>query len=76
MTGKEKISESRYAALERVLKETKVEAEYYQRFAIDSGKRTIREINQLSQLFTKHKQAEEKLKKSEEKEVQLSCMLV
>ena len=67
MAGENKTSESRYVELEKLLKEVREEAVYYQRFALDSGKRTIREINQLSQLFNKHKQAEDKLKESEEK---------
>ncbi|MFC1561014.1 PAS domain S-box protein [Candidatus Latescibacterota bacterium] len=67
MAEENKTSESRYVELEKLLKEVREEAVYYKRFAIDSGKRTIREINQLSQLFTKHKQAEDKLKESEEK---------
>ena len=61
MTRGKKSSDIRHIELEKLLKQAREETAYYQRLAIDSGKRTIREINQLSQLFSEHKKVEEKL---------------
>ena len=67
MDKENKTSDARYVKLEKQLKQAREEAEYYQRLAIESGKRTIQEINQLLQLFTEHKKVEDKLKENQEK---------
>ena len=67
MTGDNKRLEKRTLELERLLAESKEEARYYQEIAEDSGKRRLREINQLSWLVTERRRAEEALRKSEGK---------
>ena len=67
MTGDNQNVEKRVSELEKLLKESKEEAIYYQKIAKDSGKRRLREINQLSDLISARKRAEENLRRSEEK---------
>jgi len=67
MTRDNKSLEKRVSALERLLKESKEEARYYQKLAEDSGKKRLREINQLSEFISERKCDEEALRASKEK---------
>ncbi|MFC1528911.1 sensor histidine kinase [Candidatus Latescibacterota bacterium] len=67
MDKRNKTSDARYVKLEKLLKQAKEETLYYKRIASESGKRTIKEINHLLQLFTEHKKVEEELRESEKK---------
>ena len=67
MTKKGKTGEKRYADSERLLKEARKEAKYYQSIAEEAGKKRLQEINQLSRLISARNQAEEALRESEEK---------
>jgi len=67
MSGGKKGLEKRLLELERLLAESEGETRYYREIAEASGKRRLREINQLSWLIDDKKQAEEALRQSEEK---------
>ncbi len=56
-----------YARLERRLKECEAEVQYYKGIAAVSGKRHLRELDQLSRLIAEQRRAEAALRKSEEK---------
>ncbi|MCP4575600.1 MAG: PAS domain S-box protein [Deltaproteobacteria bacterium] len=64
MAGDNKNLEKRISELERLLEESKGEARYYQNIAEDSGKRRLREIDQLSGLIAERKRSEEALRKA------------
>jgi len=67
MAGNKRSSGKRILELERLLEESREAVSYYQEIAADSGKRRLREINQLSELISERKLAAEALRKSEEK---------
>jgi len=67
MAEEYKTPEERCAELERLLHEAREEARYYQRITKDTGRRRLREIDQLSRLITERKRAEEALRRSEQK---------
>jgi len=61
MTGDNKSLRRKISTLERLLEKSKEESRYYQKIAEDCGKGRLREINQLSELISKRKRAEEAL---------------
>ncbi|HEC99941.1 MAG TPA: PAS domain-containing sensor histidine kinase [Proteobacteria bacterium] len=67
MAEEYKTPEERCAELERLLHEAREEVRHYQRIAKDTGRRRLREIDQLSRFITEHKRAEEALRRSEQK---------
>ena len=60
--GKDKVLE-----LEALLKEETARSEYYQQIAKQSGRKRLREIENLSKIITRFKLAEEALRKNEQK---------
>ena len=66
MARKNRASEERGVDWQRQLREAKEEAEYYRRIAQETGKRHLREINQLSEVIAHRKQAEKALMESKE----------
>ena len=67
MTKENKTLKEKCSEFERLLREARKEAGYYQRIAQDAGKKHLREIDQLSRLITERRQAVEALRRSEEK---------
>jgi len=67
MAGDKRRSGKRVLELKRLLEESEEKIRYYQKIAEDSGRRRLREIDQLSELISERKLAEEALRKSEEK---------
>ena len=67
MAGDKRRSGKRVLDLGRLLEESEEKIRYYQKIAEDSGRRRLREIDQLSELISERKLAEEALRKSEEK---------
>ena len=67
MSGGTKKLEKNVLELERLLAESEAETRYFRDIAEASGKRRLREINQLSWLIEDRKQVEEALRQSEEK---------
>ena len=67
MAGDQERLEKRVLDLERLLAESEAESRYFREIAEASGKRRLREINQLSWLIEDRKQVEEALRQSEEK---------
>jgi PAS domain-containing protein len=67
MAGNKRSSGKRVLELESLLEESREEVGYYQKIAEDSGRRRLREINQLSELISERKRAEEALRESEER---------
>lgn len=57
-----KPSEERCIELEKRLHEIEQECAYYRSIAVNSGKRRLREIQQLTQLINDYKEAEEKIR--------------
>jgi len=67
MAGDKRSSGKRVLESERLLEESREAVSYYQKIAEDSGRRRLREINQLSELISERKLGEEALRKSEER---------
>ncbi len=72
MAEENKTLEERCAELEKLLKEVRQEAAYYQGNAEEAGRRHLRETDQLSRLITRHRRAEEALRESERRYRELS----
>ncbi len=53
------------AAMERLLEEERKKAAYFQHIAEETGRKRLREIDQLSRLIEKHREAQEALRQSE-----------
>ena len=67
MTGDNRNLERRVSELEGLLEESEAKARYYQNLAVNTGKRHIRELVQLTELIYERKRAEKALKESEER---------
>ena len=65
MKRKNKDTQKKYGDPERLLQEARQEVEYYKKIARETGRRRLREINQLSRLISALKKAEDELKESE-----------
>ncbi len=65
MKRKNKDTQKKYGELERLLQEARQEVEYYKKIARETGRRRLREIDQLSRLISALKKAEDELKESE-----------
>ena len=61
MAIKDKSLDTRHEELVRLLKEARKEARYYQQLSEEAGRRSVREIDQLSRINTELKLAEDKL---------------
>ncbi len=61
MTKDHKVLQEKYRELERLLQEAREEAGYYKKIAEETGRRRLREVDELSRLITERKQAESAL---------------
>ena len=62
MNHERKSYEEKCAELERLLEDTRRECAYYKHVAAESGKKRLREIQQLTRLITDYKLAEQKIR--------------
>ena len=67
MSRRSRKRENKTFECQRLVEEIKQEAQYYRKIAEETGRKRLREIDQLSRLIGDLKNAEEALRKSEER---------